>query len=123
MFHDFDDKENCFAFPVCVAWWCLGEGKRYGPRKMSCITFSSDNMTKVYADRVIVIQFCNSLGVCCIPTGGGGPPWTPSPPPAQATPWGGGGLWSPQVARILSSSNPLPLSSLHPGASFALRHP
>ena len=58
---------------------------------MSCITFSSDIMTKVYADRVIVIQFCNSLGVCCIPTGGGGGPlppgpppplpWTPSPPP------------------------------------------
>ena len=96
MFHDFDDKENCFAFPVCVAWWCLGEGKMYGPRKMSCTTFSSHIMTKVYADWVIVIQICNSLGVCCIPTGGGaspGPPppppldpLPPSPPPAQATP-------------------------------------
>ena len=59
---------------------------------MSCITFSSDIMTKVYADRVIGIQFCNSLGVCCIPTGGGGspldplPPSPPPPPPAQATP-------------------------------------
>ena len=70
----------------------------YGPRKMSCITFSSDIMTKVYADWVIVIQFCNSLGVCCIPTGGGGaPPWTPSPPPEDPPPrssnaLGGGGL-------------------------------
>ena len=60
---------------------------------MSCITFSSDIMTKVYAYRVIVIQFCNSLGVCCIPTGGGAPPWTPPPqrpgqppPPPFSTP-------------------------------------
>ena len=87
MFHDFDDKEICFAFPICVAWWCLGEGKMYGPRKMSCITFSSDIITKVYADRVIVIQFCNSLGVCCIPTGGaGGGPLPPGPPPQDPLP-------------------------------------
>ena len=100
MFHDFDDKENCFAFPVCVARWCLGEGKMYGPRKMSCITFSSDIMTKVYADWVIVIQFCNSLGVCCIPTGGGGggspldplPPSRGPPPPRSSNALGGGGL-------------------------------
>ena len=23
------------VFPVCVAWWCLGEGTMYGPKKMS----------------------------------------------------------------------------------------
>ena len=50
----------------------------YGPKKMSCI---SDNMTNVYAEWVSVVQFCNSLRICCISAGGAGIPPGPPPPP------------------------------------------
>ena len=29
-----DNNEHSSMFHVCVAWWCLGEGTMYGPKKM-----------------------------------------------------------------------------------------
>ena len=85
---------------VFFVWWCRGEGRMYGPKKMSCMwhCMSSDIVTNVCDGWVSVVHLGTSLWTCCISgeEGGGPPPLDPLPPlppPLKQRPGAGGGIW------------------------------
>ena len=82
LYEEFNDKEHFSAFSVCVAWWCLGQSMMYGPKNDELHCLSSDMMTNVYAEWVIVVHCCSSLRISCISAGGRSlPPGPPHPIP------------------------------------------